>query len=166
MQTQLPARFARNSSENAAHGIAVRWQADGAAKEEVFIPRRDTGSTINRLAGGRLFPGEHHRARFAVREGPNTIDLSMQSLDGEVAVTVRGTLADRIPSSSAFSSLGEASGFFEPGSVGYSVTRAPSRLDGLELRTHGWSVEALQVDEVDSSLFTPTAQGSRKEVSS
>src|SRR5262245_34000540 len=117
------------SSENAAHRIAVVWQADGMEKEGVFIPRRDTGSAINRFTGGRLFPGEHHRARFAVREGADTIDLGMQSVDGRVSVRVRGRLATSLPMSSSFSSLAEASAFFESGSVGYSVTRAGSRLD-------------------------------------
>src|SRR5437868_10649871 len=49
------------SSENAAHRIAVTWTDDsGAVREGVFIPRRDTGSRLNHLLGGRLFPDEHH----------------------------------------------------------------------------------------------------------
>jgi hypothetical protein len=142
------------SSENAAHRVAVVWHMDGAEKKGVFIPRRDTGSTLNHFAGGRLFPGEHHRARFAVQEGSDTIDLSMRSVDGEVSVRVRGRLGGGLPGSSRFSSLAEASAFFEPGSVGYSVTRDVGRLDGLELRTHGWSVEPLQIDDVYSSYFS------------
>lgn len=142
------------SSENAAHRVAVHWQTETGEKEGVFIPRRDTGSAVNHLAGGRLFPGEHHRARFAVREGSSLIDLSMQSDDREVAVRIRGTLGGRFPGSSCFPSLAEASAFFEPGSVGYSVTSDTGRLDGIELRTHGWSVEPLQVDEVYSSYFS------------
>ena len=89
------------SSENAAHRVAVHWQADGTEKEGVFIPRRDTGSAINHLAGGRVFPGEHHRARFAVRDSANAIDLSMQSVDGEVSVGIRGRTASHLPSSSS-----------------------------------------------------------------
>src|SRR5215212_6301142 len=55
------------SSENAAHRIAVEWTDEaGVEREGVFIPRRDTGSMITRLAGGRLFPGEQHRARFSI----------------------------------------------------------------------------------------------------
>jgi hypothetical protein len=146
------------SSENAAHRIAVRWQADGTENEGVFIPRRDTGSTINHFAGGRLFPGEHHRARFAVRESLDNIDLSMQSDDREVSLRVRGRLGGRLPSSSCFSSLAEASAFFEHGSVGYSVTRDAGRLDGLELRTQDWSVEPLQVEEAYSSYFSDEAR--------
>ena len=44
------------ASENAAHRIAVLWDEDGETREGVFIPRRDTGSLPNYLAGGRLFP--------------------------------------------------------------------------------------------------------------
>ena len=74
------------SSENAAHRIAVVWENEaGAAGEGVFIPRRDTDSLLNRVAGGRLFPGEHHAARFAVRETAERIDLDMSSDDGRVA---------------------------------------------------------------------------------
>lgn len=152
------------SSENAAHRIAVRWRAEGAEKEGVFIPRRDTGSAMNHLAGGRLFPGEHHRARFTVRGGSDSIDLSMESDDREVSVRVRGRVGGPLPSSSCFSSLAEASGFFEPGSLGYSVTREAGRLDGIELRTHGWRVEPLQVDEVYSSYFSDEARFPRGSV--
>src|SRR5689334_2956774 len=41
------------SSENAAHRIAVEWDQDGNTGEGVFIPRRDTSSRLNTLAGGR-----------------------------------------------------------------------------------------------------------------
>ena len=146
------------SSENAAHRIAVRWQAEGVEKEGVFIPRRDTGSAMNHLAGGRLFPGEQHRARFTVRESADTIDFSMQSDDRAVSVKVRGRPGGSLPGSSCFSSLAEASAFFEPGSVGYSVTSDAGRLDGIELRTQGWSVEPLQVDDVHSSYFSDEAR--------
>lgn len=157
-------QFLGLSSENAAHRIAVRWQAEGAEKEGVFVPRRDTGSAMNHLAGGRLFPGEHHRARFTVREDADSIDLSMQSDDREVSVGVRGRLGGPFPGSSCFSSLAEASGFFEPGSLGYSVTSEAGRLDGIELRTHGWRVEPLQVEEVHSSYFSDEARFPRGSV--
>ena len=154
VRPRLVPPFLGLSSENAAHRIAVRWQAEGGEKEGVFIPRRDTGSTMNHLAGGRLFPGEHHHARFDVQESSDRIDLVMQSDDGAVSVKVRGRPGGGLPGSSCFSSLPEASRFFEPGSLGYSVTRETGRLDGIELRTHGWRVEPLQVDEVQSSYFS------------
>lgn len=142
------------SSENAAHRVAVIWVTDaGGAKEGVYIPRRDTGSMMTRLAGGRLFPGEHHHARFQIQESAEQIDLHMRSDDRQVEVGVRGTVADALQEGSCFSSLSEASRFFEPGSLGYSVTADSGRLTGIELRTRGWKVEPLQVDEVFSSYF-------------
>ena len=146
------------SSENAAHRVAVRWQAAGAERAGVFIPRRDTGSALNHLAGGRLFPGEHHRARFTVQEDSASIALSMQSDDQKVSVRFRGRPGGSLPRSSCFASLAEASGFFEPGSVGYSMTRDAGRLDGIKLRTHAWRVEPLQVEEVYSSYFSDDAR--------
>ena len=66
------------SSENAAHRIAVEWNdGTGVPREGVFIPRRDTDSLLNRLAGGRIFPGEHHPARFSVVDVAGHIELSM-----------------------------------------------------------------------------------------
>src|SRR5689334_14338267 len=59
-------------SENAAHRIAVEWDEQGVAREGVFIPRRDTNSRLNAMVGGRLFPGEHHLARFDVQESSNS----------------------------------------------------------------------------------------------
>ena len=154
VRPRLVPSFMGVSSENAAHRVAVRWLAEDGAREGVFIPRRDTGSAMNRLAGGRLFPGEHHRARFEVREDASTIDLTMRSNDGEVSVRVRGRPGGLLPSSSCFASLAVASDFFQPGSVGYSVTSERGRLDGIELRTHGWKVEPLQVNDVHSSYFS------------
>lgn len=77
----------------------------------------------------------------------------MESDDGEVRVRVRGRFGGSLPPSSCFASLSEASGFFEPGAVGYSITSTPGRLDGIELKTHGWRVEPLQVEEAHSSYF-------------
>lgn len=152
------------SSENAAHRIAVRWDEVGGEKEGVFIPRRDTSSWVNHLAGGRIFPGEHHHARFGVQEDPEEIDLVMRSADGEVYVRVRGRRGGDLASSSCFGSLRDASRFFEPGSLGYSVTKDEGRLDGIELKTKGWSLEPLQIREVESSWFSDTSRFPRGSV--
>ena len=120
----------------------------------MFIPRRDTSSLVNHLGGGRIFPGEHHRAAFAVHEDAQTIDLEMRSMDGAVTVHVRGCFGGELPRTSCFRSLEAASRFFEPGSLGYSVTRQRGRLDGIELRTAGWRVEPLEVEDVASSYFS------------
>jgi hypothetical protein len=142
------------SSENAAHRIAVEWtDAHGLEREGVFVPRRDTGSFLNRVAGGRIFPGEHHSARFSVKDAEGHVELSMESLDGTVSVQVVGDDADFLPSSSCFANLAEASAFFEGGSLGYSVTRDGERLDGLRLRTLDWRLRPMAVTQVASSYF-------------
>lgn len=141
------------SSENAAHRVAVLWDEQGETREGVYISRRDTNSQINHLLGGRVFPGEHHAARFTVTESGGAIELSMRSDDGDVAVDVEGVIAESMPPTSVFTSLAETSKFFEGGSLGYSVTKDPGRLDGLKLETRDWRVEPLQIAKVYSSYF-------------
>src|SRR2546427_8565815 len=100
------------SSENAAHRIAVLWEDEsGQSQEGVFIPRRDTSSRLNHLAGGRLFPGEHHQADFQVVASNEGINFKMESQDGEVAVRLRAQIATALSADSKFGTLAEASGF-------------------------------------------------------
>ncbi len=142
------------SSENAAHRVAVQWpNADGTLREGVYIGRRDTGSLLNSLAGGRIFPGEHHRGNFRVTDDGDRVDLQMKSRDGTFEVELRAHAADQLPRSSSFDSLESASAFFEPGAIGYSVTTDRRRLDGLRLQTHSWKVKPLEVEMVHSSYF-------------
>jgi len=142
------------SSENAAHRIAVLWDENGLTQEGVFIPRRDTNSHLNHLLGGRVFPGEHHKAEFTVKESDCKISLSMQSEDGDVNVQVSGSISTELPRTSIFRSTSEASRFFETGSLGYSVTTDAHRLDGLRLQTREWRVEPLEIEQVFSSYFS------------
>ncbi len=141
------------SSENAAHRIAVEWNQNGERRIGVFIPRRDTSSRLNTLAGGRLFPGVHHHSRFKVREGDDQYEITMDSDDGQTHIAVAGRLTTHLPTTSVFSSLQAASDFFEQGSLGYSVTRRPDQFDGLELRSFAWAVQPLEVERVESSFF-------------
>lgn len=142
------------SSENAAHRIAVTWQDDdGADREGVFIPRRDTNSWLNHLTGGRIFPGEHHLSDFRVQSSTAGLDFEMRSRDRALHICLRAAPAATLPTSSAFPTLADASRFFEGGSCGFSVTRDPQRLDGISLRTKLWQVEPLDVTEVRSSYF-------------
>ncbi|MFZ0061053.1 MAG: DUF2071 domain-containing protein [Pyrinomonadaceae bacterium] len=146
------------SSENAAHRVAVLWEEDGSTREGVFISRRDTNSQLNLLLGGRIFPGEHHHSSFSVREGDASINIKMKSADETITVEIDGRLADVLPPTSIFSSLAEASSFFEGGAVGYSVTSDQARLDGLRLKTKEWRVEPLDVRSVYSSYFSDEAK--------
>jgi hypothetical protein len=141
------------SSENAAHRTAVEWDDTGTPQEGVYVRRRDTNSWLNSLAGGRLFPGIHHHATFTVEETSDRYSVALRSDDGVTNMSVRGRRTDKLPASSVFRSLAEASGFFQAGSLGYSATSDPQRFQGLELRCLDWHVEPLEVEEVRSSFF-------------
>lgn len=142
------------SSENAAHRIAVLWEDEnGETHEGVYIPRRDTDSFINSTVGGTLFPGEHHKADFKVESVENEIDFTMRSDDKKVSVALKGKISDALPETSVFSSLSEASKFFEPGSLGFSVTKNGNYLDGISLETKTWKVDAFEIDYVRSSFY-------------
>lgn len=144
-------------SENAAHRFAVEWERDGRKQEGVFIPRRDSSSCLNALLGGRLFPGEHHHARFDVSESEDRLRVSFESDDGQARVSVTARLADSLPATSVFASAVEASRFFEAGALGYSASRDAGRYDGLELRCKTWRVQPLTVETVQSSYFDDAA---------
>jgi hypothetical protein len=141
------------SSENAAHRTAVEWDDHGVVREGVFVRRRDTNSRLNSLGGGRLFPGIHHHAEFSVHETPDRFEVALRSDDGITSMSVRGRRAERLPATSVFASLEEASSFFQSGSLGYSTTANENRFHGLELRCTSWHVEPMDVEEVRSSFF-------------
>ncbi|MEX2026519.1 MAG: hypothetical protein WEH44_04445, partial [Pirellulaceae bacterium] len=141
------------SSENAAHRTAVEWDDHGKVREGVYVRRRDTNSWLNSLAGGRLFPGIHHHASFAVTETADRFEVSLDSDDGVTKMAVRARRTEKLPASSVFHSLEETSAFFQAGSLGYSATPDPSRFQGLELRCRNWRVEPLEVEETRSSFF-------------
>ena len=141
------------SSENAAHRIAVEWDSNGVTKTGVYIPRRDTSSFLNAFAGGRLFPGVHHRARFDVRETETEYHIVIDSIDGSAHVTFDGRATDALPDDSVFDSVADCSRFFEDGSLGYSPVTSTSQFDGLELRAFNWRVQPFAVTTVKSSFF-------------
>jgi hypothetical protein len=147
-------------SENAAHRIAVTWDENRCEREGVFVPRRDTSSRINTLLGGRVFPGVQHHASFEVRESPPHYEVAFRSDDGELEVALSGRVALSLPGTSIFSSIQEASTFFQRGAVGYSAGRGKGRFDGLELDTQSWHVEPFEVEDVRSSFIDGLPRGS------
>ena len=128
-------------------------EQDGRRREGVYIPRRDTSSRLNTLAGGRLFLGVHHHGRFQVEEDSDHYSVALDSDDGEVHISIAGRLTLNLPDTSVFSSVEEASEFFRRGSFGHSLSKATGVYDGLELRTFGWDVKPLEVEHVESSYF-------------
>ncbi len=144
------------SSENAAHRIAVEWDSETGRKEAVYIPRRDTNSWLNQTLGGRVFPAELHAANFKVQDNQDQISLEIESKDNTVQVQVVGQTATALPNHSIFASLEQASDYFKAGSLGYSASRDPGHLDGVQLQTDAWRVAPLAIHELSSSFFADT----------
>lgn len=140
-------------SENAAHRFAVEWDGPGGRGTGVYIPRRDTGSVLNVLVGGRLFPGDHEHARFRVRETADDVQVAFASRDSATKAHVDVRRTTRWPGSELFADLAQASEFFRRGSAGYSATRGGAELAGLELRTDAWQIEPVEVAAVHSTFF-------------
>jgi hypothetical protein len=138
------------SSENGAHRIAVQWKENNEMKQGVYIPRRDSSSWMNTLAGGRVFPGKHFHAHFNVKETGVQYHIDFKSSDGTL-ISVDAALSDRIQSNSIFPDMTSVSQFFEKGSVGYSPNG--SKHEGMRLKTFNWKVQPLNVTNVRSSFF-------------
>ncbi|GAA4608485.1 DUF2071 domain-containing protein [Actinoplanes octamycinicus] len=148
----LPAAVGMRT-ENAAHRVAVEWDTPDGVASGVYIPRRDTDSWATTLAGGRLFPGEHHRARFDVDEDDRELRVAFRSTDGTGAVRSHVRITGGWPGSKLFDDLGQASDFFRRGCAGYSPTSAGRALDGMRLHSETWAVEAVELTEVHSTFF-------------
>jgi len=142
-------------SENAAHRITVAWDSPQGTHHGVFIPRRDTNSRLNVLLGGRLFPGVHHAARFASDESSDRVAIAMRSADGTTCVDVEADVASRLPATSVFSTVAQASDFFAKDTHGLSP-RSDGSLECLELEAFNWEVTPVTVRRVTSSFMRST----------
>jgi hypothetical protein len=140
-------------SENAAHRIAVEWDGPAGVETGVYIPRRDSGSALNVMVGGRLFPGMHHRARFDVREAGQDLHVAYASRDGSTRVSVDVSTVEHFHGSQLFADLEAASEFFRHGSMGLSPRRDGPGLDGLRLGTDSWQVAPVEARAVRSTFF-------------
>ncbi|MCX2745308.1 DUF2071 domain-containing protein [Mangrovivirga sp. M17] len=140
------------SSENGAHRIAVQWTENGKQKEGVYIPRRDTSSKLNSMAGGTIFPGIHHLADFKVNESNGIYEVSFVSND-KTSISIRAKETNAWNEESVFDNLECVSDFFEKGAVGFSPERDNNSFDGLKLKAINWKVTPLEVEEVKSSFF-------------
>ena len=139
-------------SEGAAHRIAVEWDSEDGPRQGVYIPRRDTASAVNTIAGGRLFPGVHHRARFAVDETASRLSVGFVSHDQQLSVAVVASTARELEGT-LFSDTEAASLFFRSGPTGLSPGRRRGQLEGLELSTDAWRVQPMNIEQASPSFF-------------
>lgn len=138
------------SSENGAHRFAVEWDENGVVKQGVYIPRRDTSSMINALAGGRIFPGKHYKAKFNVQEENGNYTVGFTSSDA-ATILINASKAEKLESNSIFPDLNSVSQFMQTGCLGHTPCNAG--FDSVKLHTYSWEVTPLKVHEVESSYF-------------
>ena len=143
-------------SENAAHRFAVEWDDNGETNAGVYIPRRDTNSLVVAVAGGPVFPGVHHRARFDVTESSDEIRIALDSSDRMVRVEVEARSTDQLDSQ-LFETTADAMQFFKRGSVGWSPS-ATGALDLVRLVSDRWTARPVAVGRVISSVFDDHAR--------
>jgi hypothetical protein len=147
-------------AENAAHRIAVEWDCEDGVHSGVYVPVRHSASWVPVAVGGRFFPGVHHHARFDTKETVRTegdlIEVSLDAPDTHVLAEVRVTEHWH---SSLFDTVDAASRFFQSGAVGWSPSRSGADLEGLELATTQWRVEAGDALRVESSFFDSLPPG-------
>lgn len=143
------------SSENSAHRIAVEWSDEsGRVREGVFVMRRDSDSAINALLGGRFFPGPQHLSLFSVQDWGNSIRIRVDADDFlEPLVELDVETSRALPHDSVFSSLDDASDFFQAGCVGYSLSQDGRVLERLRMDADDWKVTPLKVHGVRSACF-------------
>lgn len=143
------------SSENSAHRIAVEWtDSKGEPREGVFVPRRDTDTRLNALAGGRIFPGAHVLSDFEVTDEEGKISMRiMNQRESSPLVDLEAEESETFPHESVFDSLEESSAFFEGGCLGYSTRPGSKELDGLELKIEDWKVTPLSISRARSSFY-------------
>jgi hypothetical protein len=117
----------------------------------VYILRRDAAQRLPVLLGGRVLPGVHRRASFAVSE----LTDSGSGSGGGLRIAIRGGDAMALDvvaratdgwAGGAFESVGEAAEFYRAGALGWSPARRGSALEGIELCSEPWVPQAVAVD--------------------
>lgn len=145
------------TTENAAHRIGVVWEGPRGEQRGVYIPRRDTSSRLTALVGGRVFPGEHHGARFEVREAADRLGIDFTGTDSTLRVEVGLGGGDAF-GSALFDDVSAASDYFRDAPLARSARESGGELDSVRRTTGRWSVEPARLLSVESSFFADPAR--------
>lgn len=143
-------RIIQTSSHNIAHRVAV----DTPDGEGVYIIRYDTNSKLNKLSGGRLFPGVYGLANFNISSKKDNYVVDIRKSDDSPLVLIDASLEKTLPEGSVFKDADELSLFFKNGNIGWSSSIGKDRFDSVELKTNGWNMEPLLVLKQFSEVFS------------
>jgi hypothetical protein len=106
------------------------------------------------LLGGRLFPGVHHAAEFAVIEKEHAIDMQVRTNDGAADISLSANWPAQWAPTGAFQHFDEASDFFRQGDCGFSCSIHGDKLEGMRLRTLTWKFEPIKVTRQHSAFYS------------
>ena len=141
------------SSENMAHRIAIRYPSQGRMEEGVFIWRRETDQCLVSLMGGRLFPGVHRRASFAIDDGTPELSMDVSTENGQADVRFKAAGEATWAPASIFPSFEDASEFFRRGDCGFSCSLLEGQMEGLRMKTLRWEMSVLRIKDLYSAFF-------------
>ena len=141
------------SSFNAAHRIAVVLPN---GEPGVYVPRRETNSTLARHFGSRFVGGDYGRAQFQSRTGVGTWSIEIDG--GDLHVNVVGAESPVLSPGSIFKTVDEASSFFQRGGRGFSPD-ASGALREVELAVDDWHVDPFEARVHASSFFDSLPKG-------
>ena len=151
----MPSAFGL-ASENMAHRIAIRFETADGMQDGVFIWRRDTDNNFVVALGGRVFPGPHGHAEFAVNDNDGELDYDIRSEDGVADVLLRATPGTEWTSSPAFNSFDDIQEFFRRADCGFSCALRSDRLEGMQMKSLVWNMSPLNVRDVRSTFYDST----------
>ena len=144
-------KLLRITSENAAHRFLVTYTENGNQVQGVYIPRRDTDSSMNVLLAGKLLSWPHYPATFRSSEGNGRYNVSMESSDQYSSLSIEAELSGEFPTDSMFDSLDHASSVFQSCPIGVSPSTQPEGYKSIRLETKSWKVKPLVVRKLQSS---------------
>lgn len=143
-------------SENAAHRIAVEWDGGGEIRRGVYIFTRHSSAWLPVLFGGRVFPGVHRKARFAIEESAGRYAVTMDGAGESLAadVEIGGEWE-----SGLFRTIEDASEFYRSGRIGWSRRHDGLSLESVALTSPEWAVEGARLRTLRSSFFDALPEG-------
>jgi hypothetical protein len=131
----------------------VKYKDGDDERNAVYIPRRDTDSTLNVLLAGKIFSWPHFPAHFNVDERDGNFSVEMHSKDADTRVSVGAQLTNVFPTGSMFDSIEHASKCFQECPLGISPASGSNRFKMIRLVTTGWAVRPLQINHLKSTFF-------------
>jgi Uncharacterized conserved protein (COG2071) len=145
--------FVGIASENMAHRVAIRYPTPEGPRDGIFIWQRHSDSALLCLAGGRLFPGVHHRARFHPVEDADGLWMEVRTEGGAVDVTFHASEAPAFAPTPAFPTFEDARAFFARGDCGFSCSLDGGRLEAMRVKTRQWAMSPLVAADVRAAFY-------------